>query len=81
MLPLVVITFWLKPTKTTTIITWKYLYKVNGNIRILWIQLHSSIRVVQALIQDRDNIPVMDQVLSYRGRHLADEGSLVGYNT
>ena len=35
---------------------------------------------MKALIQDRENIPALDQLLSYRGKHLADEGSLAGYN-
>ena len=51
-------------------------YKCNGNLRTLQVQLEFCTWQVKNLIQLRDEIPVLDQVLSFQGKRLVDGRSL-----
>ena len=55
-------------------------YKCNGNLRTLQVQLDFCTWQVKNLIQLRDGIPVLDQVLSFQGKRLVDGRSLAEYN-
>ena len=55
-------------------------YKCNGNLRTLQVQLDFCTWQVKNLIQLRDEIPVLDQVLSFQGKRLVDGRSLAEYN-